>query len=125
MSDAVVLSWSGGKDSCLALQELLRANVPVEAVLTAITRDYERISMHGVRTTLLERQAENLGVPLHSVFISKGATNVQYEERMAEAFAAFRTRGVDTVAFGDLFLEDIKTYRDSFLARHGMHGVYP
>ena len=122
----VILSWSGGKDSCLALHELLASpDIRVEALLTTVTRDYGRISMHGVRTVLLERQAESLGLPLQQVFISKGATNAEYENAMAEALAAFRDRGIDTVAFGDLFLEDIKAYRDRFLARHGMTGIYP
>ena len=122
----VILSWSGGKDSCLALHELLASpDIRVEALLTTVTRDYGRISMHGVRTGLLERQAESLGLPLQQVFISKGATNAEYENAMAEALAAFRDRGIDTVAFGDLFLEDIKAYRDRFLARHGMTGIYP
>lgn len=122
----VILSWSGGKDSCLALSELLASpDIHVEALLTTVTRDYERISMHGVRTVLIERQAESLGLPLQKVFISKGATNAEYESCMAEALSAFRDRGIETVAFGDLFLEDIKAYRDCFLARHGMKGLYP
>ncbi len=122
----VILSWSGGKDSCLALNELLASpELHVEALLTTVTRDYGRISMHGVRTILLERQAESLGLPLQQVFISKGATNAEYESCMVEALSAFRGRGIDTVAFGDLFLEDIKAYRDRFLAQHGMTGLYP
>ena len=122
----VILSWSGGKDSCLALNELLASpDFHVEALLTTVTRDYGRISMHGVRTELLERQAESLGLPLQQVLISKGATNEEYESRMAEALSAFRGRGIETVAFGDLFLEDIRAYRDRFLARLGMTGLYP
>lgn len=122
----VILSWSGGKDSCFALNELLASpDVRVEALLTTVTRDYGRISMHGVRTALLERQAESLGLPLQQVFISKGASNAEYESCMAEALSAFRDRGIETVVFGDLFLEDIRAYRDRFLARHGMTGLYP
>jgi uncharacterized protein (TIGR00290 family) len=122
----VILSWSGGKDSCLALNELLASReFRVEALLTTVTRDYGRISMHGVRTALLERQAESLGFPLQQVFISKAATNTEYESCMAEALSAFRNHGIETVAFGDLFLEDIKSYRDRFLALHGMTGLYP
>lgn len=122
----VVLSWSGGKDSCLALNGLLASpEFRVEALLTTVTRDYGRISMHGVRTTLLERQAESLGLPLQQVFISKNATNEEYEGCMAEALLEFRCRGIETVAFGDLFLEDIRAYRDRFLAGLGMTGLYP
>jgi uncharacterized protein (TIGR00290 family) len=122
----VLMSWSGGKDSCLALYELQRAQTcRVVALLTTVTRDYDRISMHGVRRVLLEQQAAALGLPLHEIFITKAATNEEYESRMAEGFDRFREQGIDSVVFGDLFLEDIKTYRDQFLARHHMHGLYP
>ena len=81
------MSWSGGKDSCLALYEMQRAReCRVAALLTTVTRDYDRISMHGVRRDLLERQAASLGLPLHEVFISKDATNQDYEAKMEEAF---------------------------------------
>lgn len=90
---AVLVSWSGGKDSCLALRELQRTpDTRVEALLTTVTRDFDRISMHGVRRVLLERQADSLGVPLHQIFISKGATNDEYEAKMGEAFSHTVTR---------------------------------
>ncbi len=123
---SVLLSWSGGKDSCLALRELQRTpDIRVAALLTTMTRDFDRISMHGVRRILLERQAASLGLPLHQVPISKGATNEEYETAMGEAFAACRDRGIATVAFGDLFLADIRAYRQRLLARHDMVGLYP
>lgn len=122
----VLLSWSGGKDSCLALYELQRAqHYQVAALLTTVTRDYDRISMHGVRRVLLARQAAALDVPLHEIFITKDATNQEYEARLAEALAGYRARGIDSVVFGDLFLTDIRAYRDQFLSRHSMHGLYP
>jgi uncharacterized protein (TIGR00290 family) len=124
--ETVLVSWSGGKDSCLALYELRRSrNYNVAALLTTVTRDYDRISMHGVRRTLLERQASSLGLPLHQVLISKDATNEEYEAMMGEALAQYRERGINSVAFGDLFLEDVRAYRDQFLAGHGMRGLYP
>jgi uncharacterized protein (TIGR00290 family) len=120
------MSWSGGKDSCVALRELRRSNAyGVAALVTTVTRDYERISMHGVRRVLLERQAASLGLPLHEVFISKDATNQEYEAKMEEAFSVYRERGISRVAFGDLFLEDVRAYRDQFLARHDMRALYP
>jgi uncharacterized protein (TIGR00290 family) len=123
---SVLMSWSGGKDSCLALYEIQRAqDYRVAALLTTLTRDYDRISMHGVRRELLERQAISLGLPLHPVFISKAATNEEYEMRMAEAFSAHREQGIVSIVFGDLFLEDIRTYREQFLARHKMRGLFP
>lgn len=124
--ETVLVSWSGGKDSCLALYELLESrDYQVAALLTTVTRDYDRISMHGVRRTLLERQAASLGLPLHQVLIPKDATNEEYETRMAEALAHYRERGITSVVFGDLFLEDVRAYRDQFLAGHGMSGLYP
>ena len=123
---STVLSWSGGKDSALALQAMLsNPDLRVEALLTTITRDFDRISMHGVRRDLLEAQAASLGLPLWLNFISKGAANAEYEASMGEAFAACRDRGIDTIGFGDLFLEDIRAYRDRFLAEHGMRPLYP
>ena len=123
---AALMSWSGGKDSCLALYEIQRAQSHrVAALLTTVTRDYDRISMHGVRRVLLERQATSLGFPLHQVLISKDATNEEYEERMVEAFSVYRGKGIDSIIFGDLFLEDIRAYREQFLARHHMRGVFP
>ena len=120
------MSWSGGKDSCLALFEIQKArNYRVAALLTTVTRDYDRISMHGVRRVLLEKQAASLGTPLHQVQITKGASNQEYETNLIEAVSAYRDRGIDSVVFGDLFLEDIKTYRDQFLARHDLRGIYP
>ena len=122
----VLVSWSGGKDSCLALYELQRAGSHrAAALLTTVTQDYDRVSMHGVRRELLERQAESLGLPLRQALIPVGATNEEYERATAEIFLEYRTRGIDTVVFGDLFLEDVRAYREQFLARHGMRGLYP
>jgi uncharacterized protein (TIGR00290 family) len=121
----VLMSWSGGKDSCLALYEIQKGQYEVAALLTTLTHDYDRISMHGVRRVLLEKQAASLGLPLHQVFISRGATNEEYEKKIAEAFSVYRKRGIDSVAFGDLFLEDIRAYREQFLGRHQMRGLFP
>ncbi|HBB88590.1 MAG TPA: ATP-binding protein [Blastocatellia bacterium] len=121
-----LMSWSGGKDSCLALHEIKNERkYRVAALLTTVTRDYDRISMHGVRRVLLEKQAASLGLPLHQILISKDASNEEYEAKMAEAFAAYREQGIDAVIFGDLFLEEIRTYREQFLARNKMHGLFP
>jgi uncharacterized protein (TIGR00290 family) len=122
----VLVSWSGGKDSCLALYEIQKSSdYRVAALLTTITREYDRISMHGVRRELLETQAASLGLPLHPILISKGASNEEYELEMAQAFSEYREHGIDSVVFGDLFLEDIKAYREQFLAKYEMKGLYP
>ena len=126
MAEMILVSWSGGKDSCLALDEIQKAgHYRVAALLTTVTRDYDRISMHGVRRILLERQAESLGLPLRQIFISKGATNAEYELELTAALAAYREAGVKAIAFGDLFLEDIRSYRERLLAQLGMKGVFP
>ncbi len=97
----VLMSWSGGKDSCLALHEIQKSpHIDVVALLTTITRDHDRISMHGVRRTLLEKQANSLGLPLHPILISAGATNEEYELEMARAFSEYRARAIDSVVFG-------------------------
>jgi uncharacterized protein (TIGR00290 family) len=124
--ERIVLSWSGGKDSALALFELRRAGrYEVVGLLTTVTREYDRISMHGVRRALLEAQARAAGVPLTVVEISAGAPNGEYEARMGEALERFREAGVRTVAFGDLFLEEIRRYREERLAPVGMRALFP
>ena len=126
MSKNTFLSWSGGKDSALALYEIQKApSHHVAALLTTITEDYDRISMHGVRRALLEQQAEALGLPLRKVFIPKDSTNAIYEARMRALLEEGLREGIDTVAFGDIFLEDLKLYREKNLAQLGMKGLFP
>ena len=119
------LSWSGGKDSALALWTLRRERLEPEALITTVTERYERISMHGVRRELLARQAEALGLPLVEVVIPPECGNDVYEGRMAEAFAAAPLSDVEAVAFGDLFLEDVRAYREERLASGGRRGLFP
>jgi uncharacterized protein (TIGR00290 family) len=97
----------------------------ITALLTTVTEEFDRISMHGVRRELLEQQAESLGIPLHMMMIPKDCTNEVYEARMRETLAHFKTQGITKIAFGDLFLEDVKQYRDERLAQVGMSGLYP
>jgi uncharacterized protein (TIGR00290 family) len=122
----VILSWSGGKDSAMAAYHLLSSkDYDLAGLLTTVTEGYDRISMHGVRRELLEKQAEALGLPLYKVMIPENCTNEIYEARMLEAWNGFKARGIRKIAFGDLFLEDLKRYRDEKLAAAGMTGVYP
>ncbi len=126
MIEKCVLSWSGGKDSILSLRELQQNNsYEVVSLLTTITEGYNRISMHGVRTILLERQAESLGIRLHQVYIPKDANNETYEKSMIEALSIYPALGVKTIAFGDVFLEDVKAYRENLIARTQLQSVYP
>ncbi len=119
------LSWSGGKDSALTLRTLRREGREPEALITTVTDTYDRISMHGVRRELLARQTGALGIPLVEVVIPPGCVNDVYEARMAEAFASAPLSGVEEVAFGDLFLEDVRAYREERLAAGGKRGLFP
>ena len=124
--ERVLLTWSGGKDSAMALHELQSSGAyEVLAVLTTVTEQYDRVSMHGVRTVLLERQADSLGLPLEKVYIGANASNEEYEARMRDKLTYYQARGVSSVAFGDLFLEDVRRYREENLSRVGMKGLFP
>ena len=123
-----------------------RPDLEVIALVTTCSAAHDRVSMHGVRRTLIEAQAAALGLPLHPVFVATPrkdapcpmtsaplpadgfttfASNDEYESKMAEAFIAFRNQGVRRVVFGDIFLEDLKDYRDRFLTQLGLTGLYP
>ena len=122
----VILSWSGGKDSSLTLYQIRKSDqFEVTALLTTLTRDFDRVSMHGVRRPLLVKQAECLRLPLEEVWIQKGAHNEEYEAQMAAALSKYHALGVRSVAFGDLYLEDIRKYREDRLAAINMRGVFP
>lgn len=104
---------------------LEREGLRVAALLTTVTEDYDRISMHGVRRVLLERQAESIGLPLHEVRIPPQCVNPVYEARMEQALLAYKARGVRQVAFGDIFLEDLRLYRERNLAGVQMTALFP
>jgi uncharacterized protein (TIGR00290 family) len=130
MNDATppraLLSWSGGKDSALALHRLRETGaLGVEGLLTTVTDAYDRISMHGVRRALLDAQAAAVGLPLRTVRIPPGCSNEEYEARTGAALAAWVGEGGAAVAFGDLFLEDIRAYRERLLAPHPLAAVFP
>jgi uncharacterized protein (TIGR00290 family) len=124
----VALAWSGGKDSSLALAAL-RADATIEVVslLTTVTRDYDRISIHGVRRTILEAQVSALGLPLIESAIPAAASNDLYEDAFAAALEDLRRQHPDVthLAFGDLFLADVRAYRERLLQRLGWTPVFP
>jgi len=126
MIEKVLFAWSGGKDSAMALYELLNTrNYEISALLTTVTEDYNRISMHGVQSILLEQQAQSLGFPLEKVYISKNSSNEEYETKMKEKLTYYQGLGVSSVAFGDIFLEDLRKYREQNLDKIGMKGIFP
>ncbi len=126
MRKNILISWSGGKDSSLALYEIQKSrDYEVAALITTITSDYDRVSMHGLRTILLDKQASSLNIPLEKIFISKNASNDEYESRLKEVLLKYKQLGIRDVVFGDLFLEEIKKYREDLLGKIGMECVFP
>ena len=121
-----LVSWSSGKDGAWALHTLsLAKQVEPAGLLTTVTAAYGRVSMHGVREELLVRQAEEVGLPLRVVSIPSPCPNELYEEAFLAELARARTAGITHVVFGDLFLEDVRAYREKLLERAGLAGVFP
>lgn len=126
MTKPLVVSWSGGKDSTLALNEILNnTDYEVHTLITTVTEGYDRISIHGVRNELLEKQVQSIGLPLHKVSIPKDSKNEKYESALKKVLLKFKNEGINEIVFGDIFLEDVKKYRDELLDRLDMKGVYP
>ena len=126
MAENVLFAWSGGKDSAMALHELQKSReYKVSTLLTTVTKDYDRISMHGVRRNLLEQQADSLELALEKIYISKESSYEEYETKMKEALQRYRKLGVSSVVFGDIFLEDLKKYREENLSKVDMKGIFP
>lgn len=124
----IVLSWSGGKDSALALEALRKeSEFEVVGLLTSVTRGYDRISIHGVRRSLLHTQAECLGLPLQEILLDQGCSNDAYEAAFHDALARTSKEfpQVRHIAFGDLFLEDVRAYRERLLGGSGFEPVFP
>ena len=128
MTTPVALSWSGGKDSALTLQALRASGeYDVTALITSVTRGYERISIHGVRRSLLEQQAVALGLPLVEVTLEPACSNEDYQAAFLRGLTELSARqpGIAHLAFGDLYLADVRDYRDRMLAPTSFRGVYP
>lgn len=126
MTEKVLFTWSGGKDSAMALYELQITNsYEISALLTTITEDYDRVSMHGVQSILIEQQAESIGIPLEKIYITKNSSNEEYETKMRSKLAIYKNQGISSVVFGDIFLEDLRKYREENLSKIGMKGIFP
>jgi uncharacterized protein (TIGR00290 family) len=120
------VSWSSGKDSAFALYEARRLGLAdVVGVLTTLNEAYDRIAMHGVRESVLDRQIAALALPALKVMLPNPCSNEVYAQRMAQACERMKEQGVSHVVFGDLFLEDIRAYREKQLATVGMTGIFP
>ncbi len=125
MKQKAIFCWSGGKDSALALYKVISENkYEVVALLTTLNDQFKRVSMHGVREELLNIQAESIGLPLLKIFVSEG-TNAEYEQAMETILLKYKRQGVSKVIFGDIFLEDLRTYREKNLLKVGLTAEFP
>lgn len=126
MKPKALIAWSSGKDSAWALHKVRQAGeIEVVGALTTITENFDRVSMHGVRLEILDAQLQAAGLPLVAVMIPFPCPNEVYEARMADAMKTARARGVSHIVFGDLFLEDIRAYREDKLRSTGIEPLFP
>jgi len=125
LKENIVMSWSGGKDSAYALHHILKDNkYHVKYLMTTIYKPNKRVSMHGVPESLIEKQAKSIGVPLIKIYIEE-KTHDEYDIKMKETLLTFKTEGINIMAFGDIFLEDLKEYREKRLAEVEMKALFP
>lgn len=121
-----IFNWSGGKDSALGLYHCLNdKDIEIKYLLTTLSEEYKRISMHGVRKELLQLQAENIGIELKEIYLPGLASLEMYNEVMKKAFDGFKEEGIEYSIFGDIFLEDLRKYREDKLAEVPMKGLFP
>ena len=120
------MNWSGGKDSSLCLHYIQQDNrYSVDCLLTSVNAAHDRISMHGVRRPLLQAQAESIGLPLQTIELPEQPGMQEYEQAMMEKVSALKNNGYDYAVFGDIFLEDLKRYREEKLATAAIQCVFP
>ena len=121
-----IFNWSGGKDSAIALYEVMQnKEFEIEALVTTVNKIKSRISMHGVREQLLDMQAKSIGLPLHKVMLDEMPSMEEYNAQMKSMLDGFKSNGISHSIFGDIFLEDLKEFRDKKLAQVGVKGFYP
>jgi len=126
LKEKVIFNWSGGKDSSLCLYKILQQNnYDIICLLTSVSEAYQRVSMHGVRVDLLEAQAENIGIPLVKMYIPEMPTMEVYEKVMTSTLGNLKVKGATASVFGDIFLEDLREYRENQLARIDLKGIFP
>jgi uncharacterized protein (TIGR00290 family) len=121
-----IFNWSGGKDSALGLYHCLNdKDVEIKYLLTTLSEQYKRISMHGVRKELLQLQAENIGIKLKEIYLPESASLEAYDDIMKKSFDGLKKEGIEYSIFGDIFLEDLRKYREDRLAEVRMKGLFP
>jgi len=120
------LFWSGGKDCAFALYKVLtEKKYYVETLVTTLNEQFGRISMHGVREEMLDKQAEALNIPLFKMWVGNVPTNENYEEALIKTYKELKGQGIDVIIFGDIFLEDLRVYRENLLKKAGLTGYFP
>jgi uncharacterized protein (TIGR00290 family) len=120
------ISWSGGKDSAFALYKILRSgHYDVVSLHTVINEETRRVGMHGVHEDLIERQAESVGIPLQKIYLETSESHAAYEALMKLSYRIFADAGVEAVVFGDIFLEDLKKFREQLIRPSGVMPVFP
>lgn len=126
MKEKVIFNWSGGKDSALCLYKILmEAKYEIVCLLTSVSKPYQRVSMHGVRIDLLETQVKNIGLPLQIMEVPEMPTMEIYEEVMKSTLVNLQAQGATACVFGDIFLEDLREYREIQLSKIGLKGIFP
>ncbi|WP_418263058.1 diphthine--ammonia ligase [Flavobacterium faecale] len=126
LKSQALFNWSSGKDSALALYKTLQnPEITINCLLTSVNQQYQRISMHGVRVELLEQQAASIGLPLEIMTIPEMPTMEVYEDVMAKTLTKLKNQGITHSIFGDIFLEDLRKYREDKLATIGFTGIFP
>ncbi len=126
MKQQAIFNWSGGKDSALALHKVLQdGRYHVAGLLTTLSEPYQRISMHGVRGALLDQQAASIGLPCRKLYLPETPTMAAYEQLMAGALGELRGQGATVAVFGDIFLADLRRYRENQLAEAGWQALFP
>lgn len=122
----VLFNWSGGKDSSLCLNKMLGGDhYDVYGLLTSINREISRVSMHGIREELIQIQAQNIGIPLHFLHLPEQVNMEEYNRLMVDTLRPFKDKGINYCAFGDIFLEDLRTYREEKLKEIEMQALFP
>ncbi len=122
----VYLSWSGGKDATLALDKLMQSSeYEVRGLLTTVNEHFQRVSMHGLRIEIVEQQADALGLPIEMIRLPKEVDYEIYEQHVKSSMTTLRESGIHGLAYGDIFLEDLKQYREKMLTECGLEGIYP
>lgn len=124
--EKVLLFWSGGKDSALSFYELTQnPNYEVVSLITTFNRETSRVNYHGIPDVLVVEQAKLMKLPLQRVFLPDGATNADYEEQVGKILSIFARKGITTVAFGDIHLEDVRTFKENLVSKLGMKAIFP